>query len=59
MNLEYGLLLGFFCCTATFLGFFISFLLINYNQKKRAKKLKEIEESKKGPMAHYYGDDTV
>ena len=59
MNLEYGLLLGFLGCTATFVGFFIAFLLINYNQKKRAKKLKEIEESKKGPMAHYYGDDTV
>ena len=59
MNLEYGLLLGFLGCTVTFVGFSIAFLLINYNQKKRAKKLKEIEDSKKGPMGHYYGDDTV
>ena len=59
MNLEYGLLLGFLGCTATFVGFFIAFLIINYNQKKRAKKLKVDEVLKKGPMGHYYGDDTV
>ena len=59
MDLEHGFLLGFLGCTVTFVGFFIAFLLINYNQKKRAKKLKEIEEAEKGPMGHYYGDDTV
>ena len=32
--------------TATFVGFFIAFLVINYNQKKEKKK----KELQKGPM---------
>jgi len=59
MNLEYGLLFGFLGCVVTVTGFFIAFLVINYNKKKQTKKLKEIEDSKKGPMGHFYGDDTV
>ena len=59
MDLEHGLLLGFLGCTVTFVGFFITFLIINYNNKKELKKLRDIESRKKGPMGHYYGDDTV
>ena len=46
MNLEYGFLLFVIGCTATFVGFFIAFLVINYNRKKD----KEKKEFKKGPM---------
>ena len=59
MNLQNGFLLGFLGFVVTFTGFFIAFLIINYNKKKELKKLKEIEDRKKGPMGHYYGDDTV
>ena len=59
MDLEHGLLLGFFGCVVTFTGFFIAFLIIKYNKKKELKKLRDIENRKKGPMGHYYGDDTV
>ena len=50
MDLEHGLLLGFIGCTVTFVGFFIVFLTINYNKKKELKKLKDIEDGKKGPL---------
>ena len=46
MNLEYGILLFVLGCTATFVGFFTAFLVINYNQKKE----KEKKELQKGPM---------
>ena len=60
MDLQYGLLMGFMGCVITVVGFFTAFLVINYNKRKKEKKLKEIEESKKGPLPHsYYGDDTV
>ena len=55
MNFEYGLLLGIFGCLATFVGFFIAFLIINYNKKKEEEERKQREESK----VHPYGDDTV
>ena len=58
MDLEHGLLLGFLGCTVTFVGFFIAFLIINYNKKKELQKLQEIENRKKFPD-HYFGDDTV
>ena len=58
MDLEHGLLLGFLGCTVTFVGFFMAFLVINYNKKKELKRLKELEERKKFPD-HYFGDDTV
>ena len=59
MDLEHGLLFGFLGCTLTFVGFFTAFLIIKYNRKKELKKLRDIEDRKKGPMGHYYGDDTV
>ena len=59
MDFEHGLLLGVIGCTVTFVGFFIAFLFISYNKKKELRRLKEIEKRKKGPMGHYYGDDTV
>jgi hypothetical protein len=60
MDLEHGFLLGFLGCTVTFVGFFIAFLLINYNKRKELKKLRDIENRKKGPLSdHYFGDDTV
>ncbi len=37
MNFEYGLLMGIIGCSATVVGFFIAFLVINYNKKKRAR----------------------
>ena len=51
----------FLGCTITFIGFFIAFLIINYNQKlERKKRIKET-----GPLADLqkimpgvkYGDD--
>ena len=59
MDFSHGILLFFIGCTVTFVGFFTAFLIISYNKKKELKKLKEIEDRKKGPMGHYYGDDTV
>ena len=61
MTAEYGIRMFFYGMTITFIGFFIAFLIINYNQKKeRKKKLKET-----GPLADLhkympgvkYGDD--
>ena len=58
MDISHGLLLGFLGCIVTFLGFFMAFLVINYNKKKELKRLKEIENNKKLPH-RYFGDDTV
>jgi len=58
MDTEHGIYLFFIGCTVTFVGFFMAFLLINYNRKKELKRLKDIEDRKKMPN-HYYGDDTV
>jgi len=58
MDITHGLLLFFIGCTVTFLGFFMAFLVINYNKKKELQKLEENEIKKKMPH-HYYGDDTV
>ena len=46
MNLEYGFLLFVIGCTVTFIGFFIAFLIINYNQKKE----KRIKNRPKNPL---------
>tara|TARA_B100001094_G_C17748695_1_gene584703 strand:+ start:345 stop:524 length:180 start_codon:yes stop_codon:yes gene_type:complete len=59
MNFLNGISFLFIGCVATFIGFFIGFLVINYNEKKELQRLKTIERNKKGPMSHYYGDDTV
>ena len=58
MNFLNGISFLFIGCVATFIGFFIGFLVINYNKKKELKKLQEIENRKKFPD-HYFGDDTV
>ena len=55
MNFEYGLLMGVIGCLATVVGFFIAFLVINYNKKKEEERIKR---KKEGPI-HPYGDDTV
>ena len=54
MNFEHGLLMGIIGCLATFVGFFIVFLVINYNKKKE----EEIKKQKEN-IVHPYGDDTV
>tara|TARA_B100000902_G_C26694677_1_gene614203 strand:+ start:373 stop:549 length:177 start_codon:yes stop_codon:yes gene_type:complete len=55
---SYGIALFFIGCTVTVLGFFIAFLVVNYNKKK---ELRELEDKKKNKIFphHYYGDDTV
>ena len=58
MDITHGLLLFFIGCTVTFLGFFMAFLVINYNKKKELQKLEE-NKIKKNMPHHYYGDDTV
>ena len=58
MDFQHGILFFIIGCTVTFIGFFMAFLVINYNKKKELQRLKELEERKKFPD-HYYGDDTV
>ena len=58
MDFSHGILLFVIGCTVTLMGFLMAFLVINYNQKKELKRLKNLEERKKFPD-HYYGDDTV
>jgi len=58
MDFSHGILLFVIGCTVTLVGFFMAFLVINYNKKKELKKLQEIENRKKFPD-HYFGDDTV
>ena len=55
MDLQHGILLFVMGCTATFIGFFIAFLVINYNKKKEDERIKKENE----PKVHPYGDDTV
>ena len=50
MTAEYGVGLFFLGMTITFIGFFIAFLVVNYNEKvERKKKYKE-----KGQLADLY-----
>ena len=55
MDLQHGLLMFIIGCTITIIGFFIAFLVINYNKRKELEKLKKQNEYK----VHPYGDDTV
>ena len=50
MDLQHGVLFAIIGCTATLMGFFIAFLIINYNMKKDKKKkepLSSVEQSLK------------
>mgnify|MGYP003128702968 CR=1 FL=1 len=60
IDLQHGLMMFFFGGIITFIGFFIAFLVINYNHKTEKKKLKKDT----GPLAdlrkamhNTYGDD--
>ena len=55
MDFSHGILLFVIGCTVTLMGFFMAFLVINYNKKKELQRLKE----KNKPKIHPYGDDTV
>ena len=60
IDLQHGVLMFFLGTSITFIGFFIAFLVINYNHKAEKKKLKK----ETGPLAdlrkmiyNRYGDD--
>ena len=55
MDFQHGILFFVIGCTITIIGFFIAFLVINYNKKKEEERIKR---KKEGPI-HPYGDDTV
>ena len=55
MEFQHGILFFFIGCTVTLLGFFIAFLVINYNKKKEEERIRKQKETK----IHPYGDDTV
>jgi len=55
IDLQHGLLMFIIGCSITITGFFIAFLVINYNKRKELEKLKKQKEIK----VHPYGDDTV
>ena len=55
MDFQHGILFFIIGCTATILGFFIAFLVINHNREKEKQK----EEDKKNRPHGYWGDDTV
>ena len=55
MDFSHGLGFFFIGTSITITGFFIAFLVINYNQKKEKQK----EEDKKNRPHGYWGDDTV
>ena len=46
MDLQHGFLFAFIGCTVTVIGFFIAFLIINYNMKKDKKRKNRV----KGPL---------
>ena len=55
MDFQHGILFFIIGCTVTLVGFFIAFLVINYNRKKEEERIRE----KNKPKIHPYGDDTV
>ena len=55
MDAIFGLGLGVLGTSITIIGFFIAFLVVNYNRKKQKQK----EEEKKNRPHGYWGDDTV
>ena len=55
MDFQHGILFFIIGCSVTLIGFFIAFLVINYNTKKELEKIRKQKEYK----VHPYGDDTV
>ena len=55
MDFAHGILFFIIGCTVTLVGFFIAFLVINYNRKKEEERIREQNK----PKIHPYGDDTV
>ena len=61
MTTEYGIGMFFFGMTITLIGFFIVFLVVNYNQRQEAKK--KVDENHpmydlmKNMPGVKYGDD--
>jgi uncharacterized oligopeptide transporter (OPT) family protein len=57
MDLAHGLLMGVFGCLATFVGFFIAFLVVNHNIKLEQRR--NVKDT--GPMSDLnksiYGED--
>ena len=41
MDFQHGILFFFIGCTITIIGFFIAFLVINYNKKKEEEKIRK------------------
>ena len=58
MDLQHGFLFAFIGCTVTFIGFFIAFLIINYNMKKdKRKRIKSPLDDLNKDMPGWKGDD--
>jgi len=55
MDFQHGILFFIIGCSVTLIGFFIAFLVINYNTKKELERIRKQKEYK----VHPYGDDTV
>ena len=58
MDLQHGVLFAIIGCTATLMGFFIAFLIINYNMRKsKKKKIKGPMDDLMKYMPGWKGDD--
>ena len=57
MDAIFGLGLGVLGTSITIIGFFIAFLVINYNRKKEKQRLEE--KAQRSKVHNYWGDDTV
>jgi len=55
MDFIHGISFFIIGFTITVVGFFIAFLVVNYNTKKELETIKKQKEYK----VHPYGDDTV
>jgi len=55
MDFIHGITFFVIGITITVVGFFIAFLVVNYNIKKELERIRKQNE----PKVHPYGDDTV
>ena len=55
MDFIHGITFFIIGITITVVGFFIAFLVVNYNTKKELERIRKQNE----PKVHPYGDDTV